>query len=542
MAVIPVYKERRMYGINSETELPDSYLISESYAGILRLSPNNSVTLSKEDSSEYYTYEDTIKDFLEQQLLQISTSDGIMLDMRISGNEIEYSKLYVLGAANTVGIVVYTDNKSEFKLGNISMPINANYSAIPSNTSNLYVEPERENLSDTYLLLNEIDEKGNSEFVYKNADTFITEVINDAITHVNVVPTGSIHWIPVNLQQYKKLIDKNKTINYHNTSHKDADPLIRDFLLCDGSQYKNEDFPELAKILYKESITYWQADSKGHMIQHSEPAVNVTSKTFRVPDFRSMFIQYVIPTIDMTNKKNNKVGHYEIDSAVNQRIYLDNYGKKYDDKHYHYIVLDNSIANQHNTASFDKNKNILFNSVVSGGIDSHFPVITKDNDKNPTSLGKPLAKYGSLRMADSPQTLGLPQGTCWQSACSFNPNFRLTAENVSVPSYIYPPESQILTRCYTASSTCGYILSKSKRYNYDGEPISIDNYIGASSWSIAMEVDNKNINSDKLNYSNNYDDIYQIKRPYVNYDSEMLNMIGYENTPEYYACLPLIKI
>jgi hypothetical protein len=58
-----------------------------------------------------------------------------------------------------------------------------------------------------------------------------------------------------------------------------------------------------------------------------------------------------------------------------------------------------------------------------------------------------------------------------------------------------------------------------------------------------MEVDNTTkIISDKLNYSDTYDDIYQIKRPYVKYDLEMLNMIGYENTPEYYACLPLIKI
>jgi hypothetical protein len=540
VAEIPVYKERRMYGINPETELPDSYLVSESYAGILRLSPNNSATLSSSSDSEYYAYEDTIKDFLTQQLLHISTSDGIMLDMRISGNEIEYSKLYVLGAANVPGIAVYTNLGSSFKLGNINMPITPNYAATLTESEEAYTEPSRENLSDTYLLLNEVDTDGNSSFAYKNADTFLTEIINDAIIHLSVVPTGSIHWIPINLEQYKKLIDKNPSINYHNSSHKDADPIIRDFLLCDGSQYNSEDFPELAKILNHESITYWQADSSGHMVQKREAAVKLATAdskgTFRVPDMRSMFIQYVIPTLEMAGKENNRVGDYEIDSSVNQRIYLDNI----DDKHYHYIVLDNSITNQHNTKSFS-NGSIVFQKAINGGINSHFPDITK----NPTdfkTIGKPLAKYGSLRIADSAQSYGVATESCDPQACNFNPDHHVTTEQRTPVSYIYPPESTVQARCQSASSTCGYILSKSARYNYNSASLKFNEYIGASSWSIPMEIENQNIISDKLNYTANKDNIYQTKRPYVSYDAEMVNMIGYENTPEYYACLPLIKI
>lgn len=536
-----------MYGMNPETQLPDSYLISESYAGILRLSPNNSATISSSSNEgTYYVYEDTIKDFLGQQLLHLSTSDGIMLDMKISGNEVEYSKLYVLGAANVPGITIYTNTSSEFKLGNVNMPISPNYNSAISENGLLYEEPSRENLDKTYLLLNEPDADGNSNFVYKNADEFITEIINNALIHLSALPTGSIHWIPINLTQYKKLINKNASINYHNSGHKDADPIIRDFLLCDGSQYKNEDFPELAKILNKESITYWQIGSNGHMQQGKSPAVDTTNKTFRVPDMRAMFMQYVIPTFEMTGKPNNNVGDYEIDSAVNQRIYLD----KNTDNHYHYIVLDNSISKQHNTKSFSNNK-ITFDSVISGtNINAHFPTITKTyetdaNGKKTNKLigiGKPLAKYGSLRTADSVQWYGVAREECEPQPCSYNRDHRVTAEQQTPPSYIYPPESSVQMRCQVATSTCGYILSKSSRYNYDSIPLPFSQYIGSSSWSIPMEIENIHVDSDKLNYTNNNDAIYQNKRPYVSYDSEMVNMIGLENTPEYYACLPLIKI
>jgi hypothetical protein len=41
-------------------------------------------------------------------------------------------------------------------------------------------------------------------------------------------------------------------VNYINGTPKGitTDPLIRDFLLCDGRQYRTKDFPELAKILW----------------------------------------------------------------------------------------------------------------------------------------------------------------------------------------------------------------------------------------------------------------------------------------------------
>jgi hypothetical protein len=37
-----------------------------------------------------------------------------------------------------------------------------------------------------------------------------------------------------------------------------CDPLVRDFLLCDGRKYKTTDFPELAKVLWKENIKHWK--------------------------------------------------------------------------------------------------------------------------------------------------------------------------------------------------------------------------------------------------------------------------------------------
>jgi hypothetical protein len=77
------------------------------------------------------------------------------------------------------------------------------------------------------------------------------------------IPTGSIHWFPVTIEQFKELVRNNGSkpnVSFiPGTSEQEkVDPLLRDFLLCDGRRYNNKDFPELAKILWKEPIRRWR--------------------------------------------------------------------------------------------------------------------------------------------------------------------------------------------------------------------------------------------------------------------------------------------
>jgi hypothetical protein len=49
-----------------------------------------------------------------------------------------------------------------------------------------------------------------------------------------------------------------------------TDPLIRDFLLCDGRKYLTKDFPELAKTLWGEKVTVWKHCKGSNHVYPSE--------------------------------------------------------------------------------------------------------------------------------------------------------------------------------------------------------------------------------------------------------------------------------
>jgi hypothetical protein len=71
---------------------------------------------------------------------------------------------------------------------------------------------------------------------------------------LQTIPTGSVHFVPLTIDQYKSLCSAqlpNKELSYDNNDINITDPIVRDFLLCDGRRYKNIDFPELAKVLWK---------------------------------------------------------------------------------------------------------------------------------------------------------------------------------------------------------------------------------------------------------------------------------------------------
>ena len=127
MAEIPVFKERRMTG-TSALDLEESYFISSSYAGILRLSPNSSSTLLDlnndititDEIAEYFYYEDDVTTALNNQFVTVSTSDGVLLDMSIRNDAIQFNNLYVLGALKTPNLVVYQNENNTFNIGGIN--------------------------------------------------------------------------------------------------------------------------------------------------------------------------------------------------------------------------------------------------------------------------------------------------------------------------------------------------------------------------------------------------------------------------------------
>lgn len=549
---IPVFKERRIYGINEDGK-ESSHYINSSYAGILRLSPNDTSILNNESNSgitstdeikEYLSYEDGTMDLLGKQFLRVSTSDGILLDMRISADAVEYNNLYVLGTAEVSSLKLYTSSDNTFSLNGINLPTKPNLEA-EINIDNITDKNE-----ETFILINNNSKKSN--FVFKRAKSYIENIIERAFAQLSGLPTGSIHWVPLTLEQYKSFFT-DKDENRHN--HDEADPIIRDFLLCDGRKYKSSDFPELAKILHKEKITYWaphagDTDKDKKMIKNEFINQGTKSKDkdedeifFRVPDMRTMFLQYAVPGVENAYKKGNLVGEYEIDASKNQKAFID---KKLD-CHYHYIVLNNSIKNNHNTPDWKRIESDTTKKSKKCTI-SFLPA-AEETDETPEEIkfvlgGKPLAKYGSMRK-------GLPglmyyvntTAGCDTRNCSYAGIAVGDANNLRCPSYIYHPEYAINWACNVVSSTCGYILTTSPDYlKNKNKSFVLSDYIGTSSWNISMD-NNAVENSSDLNYTDNESDtIYKTPKKYVDYDASMLEMLGYENTPEFYACLPLIKI
>ena len=85
----------------------------------------------------------------------------------------------------------------------------------------------------------------NNEWDYYPPDDFIKETIIEVLRQFETIPTGSIHWCPVTIAQYKTLCEKQSKQYTHNIT--DSDPLVRDFLVCDGRKYLCSDFPELLR-------------------------------------------------------------------------------------------------------------------------------------------------------------------------------------------------------------------------------------------------------------------------------------------------------
>jgi hypothetical protein len=219
LPVLPIYKERRMAGQAANGAGNSSYKIKNSYCGILRLSPNSSATLiennnftTEEDSVSYINYRDNIEGLIDKQFIRVSSSDGVMLDMRISANAIEYTNLYINGATVTEsGIVCYMNDDDVFQLGNLILPTTYNSKPTSSPKPDKIYEPlTRENLKDGYILVNTAEDGQEPNFEFLNGIELIRSFVNDSMNELRSLPTGSIHWMPVSIKQYEELLNRKE--------------------------------------------------------------------------------------------------------------------------------------------------------------------------------------------------------------------------------------------------------------------------------------------------------------------------------------------
>jgi hypothetical protein len=363
---LPIFKDKVMYISSSESniKMEQSYVISASYNGILRLSPNNYNTIyevnpvelsSEQDQSLSHSYSDAIvfdnNSLVENEINDDKTiitnadiryrmiigsdSDGYLVGFRLSDEDVEFDNLGVIGITKTSKLHMYDDSVGDeqivIKIGKTIMPTFPNYNGSsrgqilqllknhevkknPEDWDEIEVDIRGEG-DNSYILSGTIDNNGNRIFNYVRSQQFIRDIIMETLLNVQSVPTGSIHWLPVTYKQYRQLINDTKSYPNHyyqksdsgDNTNVESDPIIRDYLLCDGRKYKSSHFPELAKILWKENICYWndnneiEKHSNGGLSENeitNEETGEVTTVTtydeyFRVPDLRTKFISYV---------------------------------------------------------------------------------------------------------------------------------------------------------------------------------------------------------------------------------------------------------
>lgn len=331
--VIPKFREKVIYWTTTGgTEV--SYPVSASYKGILRLSPNDDLTLQEKEPIKAYDdeiedyYRDSIDPAITQQFIRISTSDGYFVGLRLSQYEIEGDDVYVIGPAKFEMVRLYTTKDNAFKVkANTALPgrVNPSSTAIIPSTEKIDddvagIDPH-DTLDQSYLLVSRnIIER---QFTYQQTTQLIRELVIESLLDLATVPTGSIYFTPISVKQYEDMIIKGRPNSYFlKDSDKPNDPIIRDYLICDGSLYKNKDFPELAKILEGERIDYWRFDTKANkMIQETyynnygtDKDKDESKKVFRVPDLRARFIKSLFLDRNLAEMSWNETGAYSNDA------------------------------------------------------------------------------------------------------------------------------------------------------------------------------------------------------------------------------------
>lgn len=509
----------------------DAAFINDSYKGILRLSPNNSDTFNNQSTAigaGYTSFQDSIADVLETQYISVSTSDGIILDMRIGTNGAEYTNLNVLGNLYSNYVYLHNNGKFSFNLGDrTEMPISVNTALSDASLSNdyKYVPLDAESVDGCYFLMNETANK--RKFVFKNANDIVDLFINQKLLEMDCIPTGSVHFMPIDPARYKALKEKSAG---HNVASINNDSLIRDYLPCDGSEYDSTKYPELAKILYGTTVVYWD-DTNGKRYTYT----NNKSSKFRVPDLRGQFIRS-INDMAINHSKKKEVGKWEIDSTVDgETAFKESLNRG--EGHYHYIVLDsyNTKCTAEATLTLGEgesyqDKQFTFNSGTG--------TITTYSGKS--TNGFPLARLGNLIARSMPNT-----GNKW-GGCNCDEGtwdiFRTSPISKGLVKWSSPGSEPPYGdgAMFVYGANCGYILSVIPNYNCTTRKLGAGKWVGVSSIQIPREISmNSSYAIGNINYTQHRSSILGTSSKTFRNFSETH---GYENAPEFYAMMPFIKI
>lgn len=414
LAELPKFKDKVMYmtGSNSDTRLEKSYQISASFKGIVRLSPNNHTIYSEksthqlsqaDEKAEGLIYSDAIKfendvqtaiksncDITKRMIIA-SESSGYFVNFRISDRDVEFDNLGIIGMAETEHLVLFSRElnfNNAFRLNGKRMPTLSSTNGLGSITIDKTYDFKQVNINGTgdySEILYKNPTSDGVDYHYKKTQRFISDIVKEALLSLQTIPTGSIHYVPVTLEQYKELcgnLTPNKNIPYDDNGNPLADPLVRDFLLCDGRSYRNIDFPELAKVLNRQKLFIWEKSKYNNGFLNQKQVFNnyqdenyqskdgeLIVKTFRVPDLRHMFIGAVpaygqdsMKTQTINNVSNIDTGNYFPD---NLPVYTQRYKP---DDHRHFIAYGS-----YDFTFYSLNK--TFNTSQINGYITHHPKV-----------------------------------------------------------------------------------------------------------------------------------------------------------------------
>lgn len=562
--ILPKFKEKVMF-ISSSNVTEDgneSYTVSSSFKGILRLSPNNQKTVDEnsgiqlsivdQGSSNYsdaITFEDNstggifTQASIEERFLITSDSDGYSVNVRFSDRDIEFDNLGVIGITQAKKMYIFTNStgnatssneeiveNDNITSDNVLMLNGANMPSRPNTKEESVSNKNTSNSANTNSQVTDIEawENSNDIFVlnYKDSawkyDT-ITNIIKDVVLETlldfETIPTGSVHWFPVTIDQYKSLIDKG-----HKCNNQDSDPLIRDFLLCDGRRYYTADFPELARVLKGESITFHKygvcpnGESKESILyidnEKKETSIKedkiseevIIKQAFRVPDLRHLFIT--------STTENNPTGSYTPDCGIVINKTPENNNHRHFTAYGAWSILNFkpyskwSIYGWRGQSDWiDYKKYPTSNFKYPNGIGGSYQIFRKDFIKSEDKV------FGVMALHNHP--------------------YRHFGTDGSTGSYIGFGEraSRTLHKMHVGAEAipCTMFLARTP----EDKPSLNQKYVGKSSKNVFCT---KQVNS--------FEDI-GIKSTMMNGDDHNpLNteLYGNENTGKYYTMLPLIKI
>lgn len=503
-----------------------------------------------------------------------SDSDGYLVNFRFSEYNLEFDDLAVIGITEANSMMIYTSATNDTsniltingermpyfpQTGSTSLPLYRGThegkltNPVPAHewdVRDVKITGEPDN---SYVVYGTIDNNNKRTFKWNQTSKFIKELILEALLDLQTIPTGSIHWFPVTLSQYKELVTNNgkkpNTSFINGDDTQPVDPLLRDFLLCDGRKYNNRDFPELAKILWKEPISRWKIATKDNTTDKGKTKmypyfdvecnnydpktdadgnVSADSFTFRVPDLRHMFISsiYMDGTTSVASGKAQEP--MTSSSTPNAKITgsrcPDNkpssqYGTE-EDKHFHFISYGSYSQFAKHSPGNEYCHKVLTNNKEANSVNDYIPLkdgagtytfyLTNHNSYEYNNSYFEGFHFRTSSTADM-WVYGVDAIPCTMILCTPGVNPPNTGQSFSKTKDDY--KQAIKQSFVTKGGTSESVPSLAKPSGYE----DINDKFSGSQLSTAKEN-------------------------YVPWGSYMTTTYGHENTPKFYCMLPFIKI